>query len=106
MPKISIHSANVAARVRMENAVKKIEYMSNQIDVLELNKLFSKLEEISKDGYSVIIKIDSERWADFPPAPYTTIMFSPSGNNFKMDSSNVIEGIKSCIDYYENNMKK
>ncbi|QBH95502.1 hypothetical protein EKN56_03215 [Limnobaculum zhutongyuii] len=71
-----------------------------------MNELFSKLEAISKDGASVIVKIDGERWSDEPSRPFTVLIFGGPLTNetsFRIDSDNLKEAIEEGIAYYKNN---
>lgn len=71
-----------------------------------MNELFSKLEAISKDGASVIVKIDGERWSDEPSLPFTVLIFGgPLSNetSFKINSDNLKEAIEEGIIYYRKN---
>lgn len=71
-----------------------------------MNELFSRLEAISKEGASVIVKIDGERWNISPSLPFTVVIFGgclAQKLPFRMDSDNLNEAIEAGINYYNEN---
>lgn len=69
-----------------------------------MEKLIQALEEISKQGNSVIVKIDAERWADPLPKPYTVIVFGenfPPGESYRFDSEDFSTAVNSAISYFQ-----
>jgi hypothetical protein len=68
-----------------------------------MKELFFELEKISKEGASVIVKIDGERWNASPAHPYTVMIFGgrlTHETSFKIDSDNLSEAIQAGITYY------
>lgn len=69
-----------------------------------MNKLFSELQAISKEGSSVVVKIDGERWSNIPPSPFTVLIFGGRLiTPFRMDSDNLVKAIETGILFYKEN---
>ena len=69
-----------------------------------LETLFCELDKISKEGSSVVVKLDGERWGNLPSLPITVLIFGGRLSEqelFRIDSDDLIGAIQKGIDYYK-----
>lgn len=70
--------------------------------MIDVSRLFLELEEISRKGVSVVVKIDGERWGDPCPKPFTVMVFGgafKAENSFKIDSDSLEEALIAGIEH-------
>lgn len=73
-----------------------------------IDELFIRLEEISKEGASVVVKIDGERWGTSSPLPYTVLILGgrlSAEKYFRKDSNSLLDAIEEGIRYYYEKLK-
>ncbi|SFO06116.1 hypothetical protein SAMN05660284_02831 [Formivibrio citricus] len=100
-PEIVIHSANISARHKMELAIDNIKKLNNGV---HMRDAICILEEMSRNGFSVIVKIDGERWGDEHPKPYTVIIFGGNmvnNQSHRFDSDNFLDAVAAAVDCYK-----